>query len=89
MTTSRHGRSLARWSIPLILAALGACGGEDPRGVTDRPNLVLMVSDDQGLVLGCYGHPDVQTPRLDALAAKLIEQEKVNGEELMKMIISF
>ena len=38
--------------------------------MADRPNLVLMVSDDQGLVLGCYGHPDVQTPRLDALAAE-------------------
>ena len=70
MTTSRHGPSLARWSVPLSLAALGACGGEDPLRVVDRPNLVLMVSDDQGLVLGCYGHPDVQTPRLDALAAE-------------------
>jgi N-sulfoglucosamine sulfohydrolase len=32
-------------------------------------NVVFVVSDDQGVVAGCYGDPDVETPALDALAA--------------------
>jgi len=39
----------------------------DPR--TNRPNIVLIVSDDQGYHdLGCYGATDVKTPALDQLA---------------------
>jgi len=35
----------------------------------DRPNIVLIVSDDQGYHdLGCYGATDVKTPTLDQLA---------------------
>jgi N-sulfoglucosamine sulfohydrolase len=33
-------------------------------------NVVLMVVDDQGLDAGCYGHPVLRTPHLDALAAE-------------------
>jgi N-sulfoglucosamine sulfohydrolase len=32
-------------------------------------NVVLIVTDDQGQVAGCYGNPVVKTPHLDALAA--------------------
>jgi N-acetylgalactosamine-6-sulfatase len=35
------------------------------------PNFVFIFADDWGWGdLGCYGHPDVQTPNLDALAAR-------------------
>lgn len=35
-----------------------------------RPNIVFIFADDWGWGdLGCYGHPHVQTPNLDALAA--------------------
>jgi arylsulfatase A-like enzyme len=50
----------------LILA--GGCriiGWED-----ERPNVLLIVTDDQGtLDLGCYGAEDLATPHLDKLAA--------------------
>ena len=37
----------------------------------NRPNVVLIVSDDHGLeTLGCYGNPVIKTPNLDALAAE-------------------
>jgi arylsulfatase A-like enzyme len=34
-----------------------------------RPNIVVILSDNQGAwTLGCYGNPDIRTPRLDRLA---------------------
>jgi N-sulfoglucosamine sulfohydrolase len=35
----------------------------------DRPNILLIVSEDNGPELGCYGEPSVKTPVLDKLAA--------------------
>lgn len=34
-----------------------------------RPNILLIVSEDHGADLGCYGVEEVNTPNLDALAA--------------------
>lgn len=35
----------------------------------DRPNILLIVADDLGLQLGCYGDPNARTGRIDELAA--------------------
>ncbi len=35
---------------------------------SDRPNILLIVSEDNGPELGCYGEPFVKTPVLDGLA---------------------
>jgi N-sulfoglucosamine sulfohydrolase len=45
------------------LLALNAIAWAAPK------NVVLIVTDDQGLDAGCYGNPVLKTPNLDALAA--------------------
>ena len=49
-----------------------------PTGVSDavRPNILLIVSEDNGPELGCYGDPYAKTPRLDRLAAEGIRFER-------------
>jgi N-sulfoglucosamine sulfohydrolase len=44
--------------------------------LSDRPNVVLVVSDDHGRdALGCYGNPIVKTPTLDRLASEGVQFE--------------
>jgi arylsulfatase A-like enzyme len=53
--------SLSRFSLLLALAS--------PLAAADRPNVVVLLSDDMGFSdLGCYGG-EIRTPHLDALAA--------------------
>jgi arylsulfatase A-like enzyme len=59
----------------LILYALSGCTKKQEQQdskynlQTEQPNIVLIVSDDQGYHdLGCYGATDVKTPTLDKIA---------------------
>lgn len=39
--------------------------------LTEAPNVVIIYADDLGYGdLGCYGHPTIQTPHLDRMAAE-------------------
>src|SRR5262245_29067800 len=53
-------------AMSLVMALSPACLAAEPAA---RPNVLLIVADDLGFSdLGCYGG-EIQTPRLDALAA--------------------
>lgn len=48
-------------------AAVGAAPAALGQGAPRRRNVLLLISDDQGLDAGCYG-VDIRTPRIDRLA---------------------
>ena len=53
-----------------LMIALGAPGSL----AAERPNVVLIMSDDQGYGdLGVHGNPVIQTPNIDRLAAESVE----------------
>ena len=65
-------REILKTGILVLVAtiALFSCDlkKQDPESKTDKPNIILIMSDDMGFSdLGCYGG-EVHTPNLDALA---------------------
>ena len=59
-----------RWL--LVLACLG-CGPTSLMAAPAKPNLILIMSDDQGYGdLACHGNPDVKTPNLDRLEGESV-----------------
>ena len=70
----RRAMADMRFPVAAVLTALMACvsagASVGSAGTLNQPNILLLVSEDSGAELGCYGTPDVRTPRLDQLAAE-------------------
>lgn len=65
------------WSRRMFLGTLGATAAQFTLGMTSAaskrrpPNVILMLTDDQGSVdVGCYGATDLHTPHMDSLAER-------------------
>ncbi len=61
---------LVRSVVALLLLVVVSSGSG-----AERPNILLIVSEDNGPELGCYGVPHVKTPVLDRLAERGVRFE--------------
>lgn len=55
-------------AISFLMVIVFVCNWSDLAAAVQRPNILLIVSEDNGPELGCYGEPHVKTPVLDKLA---------------------
>ncbi len=66
-----------RTTVLLCLAAVPtALAAPAVQDAGDRPNILWLVSEDNGPFLGCYGDPVARTPTLDRLASRGILFER-------------
>lgn len=75
---SQHGAVMKVRSCIVLLTCLIVVSLLVPRlsaQAAKRPNIVWIVSEDNGPFLGCYGYPDANTPNLDKLASQGILYE--------------
>ena len=61
---------LAHMVAVACIAGGGGAFAVSPAGREAQPNIMLIVAEDMGLQLGCYGDATVPTPRLDGMAAQ-------------------
>lgn len=60
-----------RWFLRQSAAGLALAGSSSVAGnPANRPNVVLIVADNLGRDLGCYGNPVIRTPNIDRLASQ-------------------
>src|SRR3954447_25531801 len=64
----------------LALTSLMLLAGAAPAVAQDRPNIVLVMADDQGWGDMAYnGHPHLKTPQFDAMAKEAIRFDQFHS----------
>ncbi len=70
----RIGSTWGRVDLPTLrlslLCVLVACLSATHCSAAERPNVLFLICDDLNCDIGCYGHPQVKTPNIDALAER-------------------
>jgi len=60
-------------NIVVLLLVLTGCSQAKKSEPTTKPNIILIITDDQGFGdMGYYGNPNIQTPVLDSLAKRSV-----------------
>ena len=58
-------------AIIVIAAMVSVMGCGIAAAANEKPNIIVIFNDDQGYQdLGCFGSPDIKTPRIDQMAAE-------------------
>ena len=53
--------------LPIVLVLTAGFPATSAAGAVDRPNIVVVMTDDQGIGdIGLHANPDIRTPTLDA-----------------------
>lgn len=58
------------WILAVLLMIGGAALAQQKDSTGGRRNVVLLIADDLGMQVGCYGDAKIRTPNIDALAAR-------------------
>lgn len=56
------------WGLVLLASLPAPSGRAEAGSPTNRPNVLWIMVDDLNTRLGCYGHQEVKSPNIDALA---------------------
>ena len=84
--TLRDMQLVSSLLLAFLIAGLGSplesTGAERP--APSRPNILVIISEDNGQELGCYGNPHVKTPVLNGLASEGVrfQHGEVPGDRL-------
>src|SRR5215212_10036114 len=63
-----HGAPHRSSAMRLLLSLVATCALAPPAGAAERKNVLLLIADDLGMQVGCYGDKVAKTPNIDALA---------------------
>ncbi len=77
-----HRAAVLALALSPLLAA--GCGDSSDSAGTEKPNIVLLIADDQSVGdVGAYGNPVVATPNIDALARDGMAFDRAFAPEAM------
>lgn len=69
--------AMIRFLLPLLTLACFSCALAAPELAGTRPNIILVMTDDQGYgPVGAHGHPWIKTPNLDQMHAESTRFER-------------